>query len=222
MTQPFLPPEPAPSGPPGPTEPFAPVSADAFYASPAPVARRSGGTLRAQNLALTAATLIAGRGVSFAAGRATAPAGDTYGLGQLEQGGLGAPNGGAGGALNGNGEPVPSGGLPPKASLDLNVNGGQSVRGDRNAFGPEGLGSPTVQGTVTAITDQSVTVQLAGGATITVGVDGSTTYHQQTSGSRSDLAAGRTVILRINGRFGPDELQRGGTLGTATDVTVLP
>ncbi len=47
-------------------------------------------------------------------------------------------------------------------------------------------------------------------------------YHQQTSGSQSDVAAGKTVILKVNGRFGPDEQQGGGTLGTAADVTVLP
>ena len=72
------------------------------------------------------------------------------------------------------------------------------------------------------VIDDSAWVQLASGATITVGLGSSTTYHQQTPGSQSDLAAGKTVILRVNGRFGQGQLQSGGTLGTATDVTVVP
>ena len=52
--------------------------------------------------------------------------------------------------------------------------------------------------------------------------DGSTAYHQQSSGSRSDVAAGKTVIRRANRRPRPGELKGGGTLGTATDVTVVP
>lgn len=47
-------------------------------------------------------------------------------------------------------------------------------------------------------------------------------YHQQSSRSRADTTAGKTVIGQVNGRVGPDEAPRSGTLGTATDVTVLP
>ncbi len=73
-----------------------------------------------------------------------------------------------------------------------------------------------------SVTGNSVTVRLANGATVRVGLGPSTAYHQQTSGSQVDLAAGKTVILRVNGRFGSDDQQAGGTLGTATDVTVVP
>jgi hypothetical protein len=47
-------------------------------------------------------------------------------------------------------------------------------------------------------------------------------YHQQTSGGQADLVAGKTVILWVSGRFGSDELQGGGTLGIASDATVVP
>jgi hypothetical protein len=48
------------------------------------------------------------------------------------------------------------------------------------------------------------------------------TYHQQTRGRHASVAARTTVVLRVNGRFRPDALRGGSTLGTATDVTILP
>ncbi len=73
-----------------------------------------------------------------------------------------------------------------------------------------------------AVTGGSFAVQLVHGAAVTVGARPSTAYHQQTSGSRSDVAAGKTVVLQAYGRFRPDEPQGGGTLGAATHVAVLP
>jgi hypothetical protein len=84
----------------------------------------------------------------------------------------------------------------------------------------------------------------ANGATITVGLDSSTTYHQQASGSSSDVQSGKTVIVQVTGGFRPGAdgnpgagnggTGNGGTgngapgnggpitLGTAGDVTVVP
>ena len=66
-----------------------------------------------------------------------------------------------------------------------------------------------------------MTIRLANSATITVGFTANTTYHQQTAGSPSEVAVGKIVILRVIGRLGGDDLETGGTLGTATDVTVV-
>lgn len=220
MTQPPFPPNPGPPGTPGPTEPFTPVTPEPFYTPPAPPARRAGGGSRGLNLALAAAVLIAACGVSFAAGRVTAPTALASSTGQsgLARGG----QNGLAGAPNGSSGPLASGGALPNASFNPNANGNAFGRGDDNGLGRGAFGSPTVQGTVTDVSSTSITVQLSSGATVTVGLNGSTTYHLQSTGSQSDVAAGKTVILQVNGRFGPDALQGGGTLGTATDVTVLP
>jgi len=53
--------------------------------------------------------------------------------------------------------------------------------------------------------------------------DGSTTtYHHQSSGSRSDVAGGKDVIRRADRRLRPGELEGDRLLAPATDVTVLP
>jgi hypothetical protein len=224
MTQPPTPPS---SGFPGPTEPFTPVSPEPFYTPPAPPARKSGGA-RGLNLALAGALLIAGCGVSFALGRATAPAAAASvggpGQGQTGQGlpggqnpPAGDPNGGTG---TGNG-PIPSGG--PNPSFDLNGNGngeGGEGRGPGDGgFGRGGFGSPSIQGTVQATDGKSITLKLANGQTITISLDANTTYSQQTAGSASDVAVGKTVIVSINGRLDFDG-QEGGS--TASKVTVVP
>jgi hypothetical protein len=58
---------------------------------------------------------------------------------------------------------------------------------------------------------------------LTVRLDGTTTYHQATDAQASDVTVGTTVEISVAGRFRPragsdDEL----TLGTATDVTIVP
>ena len=94
-------------------------------------------------------------------------------------------------------------------------NGGEGV-------GRASFGGPAIKGTVESVSGNPATVGLADGATVSVGPGPSTAYHQQTSGSQVDLAAGKTVILRVSRRVGSDDRQGGGTLGTATDVTVVP
>ncbi|MHB8959817.1 MAG: hypothetical protein ACYDAN_09345 [Candidatus Limnocylindrales bacterium] len=216
-SQPFppIPPTPPLRGPDD-TTPYTPISAEPVYAQPPVPVRRSGGA-GGLSIALAVAVLIAGCGVSFAAGRATAPATAT----------VGATDANAGASASGT-APGGAAGTAPGASLP---NTGGQAGGTGGAFGGENggegfgrasFGGPSIQGTVESVTGNAVTVRLANGATVRVGLGPSTAYHQQTSGSQADLAAGKTVILRVNGRFGSDDQQGGGTLGTATDVTVVP
>ncbi len=87
-----------------------------------------------------------------------------------------------------------------------------------------------------------MTIKTATGNTITVGLDSSTTYHQQADASASDVTAGKTVILQVggagfrpggngngngNGNSGNGNSGNGNgngsiSLGTASDVTVVP
>jgi hypothetical protein len=213
--------EPAPTFQPG----FAPVEPEAAPAAadpaprPAGTNRGSSGSSRILNIALGAAVLVAVAGVSFAVGRVTAPASATTGSGTVfvpGQGGVIVPGG--------------NGGNLPDASFDPNGNGafpgggqGRGVAGDRG-FGGFG-GGLTIGGTVDAISADSITVKLESGQTITVGLDESTTYHQQADAAASDVTTGTTVQLQLAGRLRPGANDTSGNapaLGTAGSVTIVP
>lgn len=198
---------------PGPFQPAPPELAPVIV-RPQPV-KRSAGSSRALNLALGVAVLIAAAGVAFGVGRATAP--------------VSASTVGRFGA-----------GLGPNASFDANGDGGFRGNGyfpgGRAGLGFGGFGAGlTIQGTVESVAADSMTIKTANGTTITVGLGSSTTYHQQAAGSASDVQSGKTVILQVTGGFrangtggasgnaGNGSAGSGSvTLGTASDVTVVP
>jgi hypothetical protein len=77
-----------------------------------------------------------------------------------------------------------------------------------------------------AASDRAATRRVGGGpkASVTVGLDGSTTYHQQAPASSSDVTVGDKVQVQLTGdgvRAGQDA---GGNpeLGIAGDVTIVP
>lgn len=187
---PNLAPEPA-SAVPGPT-PTEPVQT-------APV-RPGRGPSRAAtwvNIALGVALVAAVGGVAFAAGRMTAPAT------AAAAGGLGRN---ATGFRQGNGY-FPAGGA-----------GGEGGLGGRGFFGADG--GVTIQGTVESSSADTLTIKTASGQTIQVALNGTTTYHAETSASSSDVKTGGTVIVRVGLRQ-PDA--SGTTTGpTASDVTIVP
>lgn len=206
-------PEPMPVG--------APVVATGSAIAPTPVvakpARKSGG-ISILNVALGVAVLVATAGVAFAVGRTTAPAAaPTQLAGITPGGGRFFTNGGPGASFDPNG----GFGAGPGAN---NGNG----NGGRFGFG----GGPTIQGTVDSVTEDSVTIKTADGNTITIGLDSTTTYHQQADATASDVEAGKTVILKLSGGFRPGNGNGNGnangsgngsvSLGTASDVTVVP
>ncbi len=191
---------------PAPFRPLGPEPAPVLV--PPVTGRRSSGSSRLINVALGVAVLVAAAGVSFALGRATAPpaAASTgrFGLGS--------------GA-------VPNGSFAP--------GGNGTFRGGNGGFlGRGGAGAGlTIQGTVASVTGDSMTITTTGGQTITIGLDSSTTYHQQAPGSSSDVQTGKTVIIDVTGGFRGGAAEgnggangNGGTssLGTAADVTVVP
>ena len=85
-------------------------------------------------------------------------------------------------------------------------------------------GAATVTGTVVSVSTDSITVKLASGETVTVATGSATTYHNQTAGSSTDLAAGQTVQVQTSGGTvaGPNASASPGTgtTRTATDVTI--
>ena len=101
---------------------------------------------------------------------------------------------------NGNG---PSGSFAPGAGgFGAGGNGGRG-------FGFAGAGGPRRSpGTVDSITADSVTIKTATGNTITVGLDSSTTYHQQADASASDVTARQDRDPAASGRRVPARRQR--------------
>ncbi|HEX2755817.1 MAG TPA: hypothetical protein VHM48_10155, partial [Candidatus Limnocylindrales bacterium] len=176
----------------------------------APVrAKGNGGML--VNLLLGVALVIAVGGVAFAVGRATAPASTATG-----RTGLGANGGG-----------LFQGGPDASGAPGGTFNGGFGVGG----------GGVSIEGTVTAVSADSITLQLASGQTITIPTDAQTTYHQRTATTAAAVTSGSTIIVQLQGGRGAfgngngNGGQGGGaqasgapgrTLGPASTVTVIP
>jgi hypothetical protein len=152
------------------------------------------------NIALGLAIAVAIGGVSFAAGRFTAPT-------------VAGPAG-----FGGNGQ-----GAFPRGSFDPNgANGGGGFGG--GGFGGRGGagfggGGVSLEGTVESVSPTTLTLKLTSGQTIQVTLDGATTYHSQASASADAVASGGTVIVRVDlgGQGG------GAAAGaSARDVTIVP
>jgi hypothetical protein len=141
----------------------------------APTVRsRSSGSGMLVNVLLGIAVVVAVGGVAFAVGRATAPTTvAAANNGRFGNGGFGGPN--ASGA--------PGGGF----------------------VGPGGFagnGGVSIEGTVTAISADSITLQLASGQTVTIPINAQTTYHQRSSATAAAVTNGSTVIVQVGGGRG--------------------
>ena len=194
---------------PGMVAPIAPVTP---VAAPAPPPRKSGAWL---NLLLGVAALIAVGGIAFAIGRTTAPTSAAS----------------INGFPNGGNFALPNGSFDPNASFDPNNAPGFDGNGPGGFFGG---GGATLDGKVTAISGDSMTITLDSGNTVTVKTNGDTTYHASSPATAADVTVGADVAVRVSGggRFtfgGPNA--SGGTNGnggpngatqdlTASDVTV--
>jgi hypothetical protein len=203
-------------------------------ATPASTGPRRDGS-RVLSVFLGAAVLVGVVGLAFAAGRASSPATDTANVSsgqdlsrnrgtEEDRGGLGPmQNGGLGG------------GNLPDASFDLDGKGSGNGRGgDADGDGEHGMppggglgredfGGGTFTGIVESVDADSVTIRTESGLAVTVGIDGTTTYHQATDAQASDVAVGTTVEVTVAGRARPQGGSNGEVnLGTASDVTIVP
>jgi hypothetical protein len=164
-------------------------------AMPVEVAKRSGGG-RWVNVLLGAAAVLAIGGVAFAVGRSTAPANAAV---VVPDGGI-VIDGGAGSFDPGAGPQVRPGGP-----------------------GLLGAGGPTLQGTVTALDDHSITIRLANGDELSVSLDDETTYHEATETDATAVAVGDEVLVQADGgriSIGQGDPGQGDPDLTAADVTV--
>jgi hypothetical protein len=139
--------------------------------APAAVVRARRSSNRLLDVALAASAVLAIGAVAFGVGRATAPAAAAA-----------LPNGAV--AFPGGSVVTPNGSFDPGA-------------GPRGGLGF--AGGPTIDGTVTAVDGNKLTVKLANGQEMTFTLDSSTTYHQATTGSADDVAVGDDVSVRVSG-----------------------
>jgi hypothetical protein len=155
---------------------------------------------------LLIAGMVAIGGVAFAAGRVTAPAAAAV-----------APSGRLGAGGFGNGFTRPS--LAPGETFNAGVFGGGLGRGGAGAL------SGGVTGTVQSINGSTLTLLLSTGATVTIDLSGSTTYHNETAGSSSDVKVGTKVQVQIDtaaaASASPNPSGSGGRTLTASDILVV-
>ena len=137
----------------------------------APVVRTHKRSSRILDFALLGAALLAVGGVAFGVGRSTAPT-------------VAAANGA--GTFRG------ANGFRPDGSFDPNAAPG---RGGAFALG----GGLSIDGTVTAVSADSMTIKLASGQEVTFALDSSTAYHQATAASASDVTVGADVSVKVKG-----------------------
>ena len=139
-------------------------------APPNPIATPPRRTSRVLDLALALAAVLAIGGVAFAAGRLTAPAG-------------------AG--------PAFARGLTPDGTV-VTPDGSFDPNGPK----PGGLalnGGLAIDGEVTAIDVDSITLKLADGQEMTFKLDDTTTYHEAADASSTDVAVGDDVSVQVTG-----------------------
>lgn len=120
---------------------------------------------------------------------------------------------------------APAGAFPGVGSID----GGPIVRADGSfapgAGGPRGLvsdGGLAIDGTVTSIDADSITLTLDNGDEMTFALDGDTTYHEATSATPADVAVGDDVSVKVDGG-GRIQSNTGGSTTpdlNARDITV--
>jgi hypothetical protein len=142
--------------------------------------------------------LAATAGIAFAAGRATAP--ET-----------------AANTVNDT-----NGDLPAQFNVDASIRPDQLGLPNNQPGDGQGLGA-SIRGEVTAISADSITIELASGETVTVATASTTTYHARQVVTSADVSTGDTVVVNLV-RLGPNAGNRAG-LGqqgrTAADITVV-
>ena len=189
-------PEPEATSPPPAASDMPPLPAQPVAEPGAMPGPKTRGATNWINIALGLALAVAIGGVAFAAGRMTAPA-------TASANGRVFTGNGPGGQQFGS----------PNAGEDGKGGQGPRVFGDG--------GGASIQGTVTAVTANSITIKTASGQEVTIALDSATTYHQQSSATASDVTTGGTVIVRLG--FNRNGAGNGSATGpSATDVTVVP
>jgi hypothetical protein len=178
------------------TAPAAPAVSMPAPTAPVVARRRN----RWLDVALAFAAVVAIGGIAFAVGRFTAPTTAFGGNGQ----GRNFGNGG--------------GGFGPGASLAPGQTPGPGFRG--------GFGETfALQGTVTEVTADHITIKTESGQTVQVPLDSNTAYHREAGATATDVQPNTKVLVQLqtgnggNGGTGGGGI-RTGQLPPASNVTI--
>jgi hypothetical protein len=162
------------------------------------------GSSRGTSILFAVAGLIAVGGLAFAVGRLTAPPA------AAANGRFGA---GAGGF---------------RAGFGVNAS---TAPGQGGRFGGAFGGEVALRGTVQSINAETLTLQTASGATVTIELSGSTTYHRQAAATASDVTPGSQVLVQVAfnraalgagpAASGAPQASSAGRTFSASDVTLL-
>ena len=95
--------------------------------------------------------------------------------------------------------------------------GGSFASGRRRAPAGSPLdGGLAIDGTVTSVDADSITLTLDNGEEMTFALDGDTTYHEATDATSADVAVGDDVSVKVDGG---GRIQSGNGGSTTTDLT---
>lgn len=115
---------------------------------------------------------------------------------------------------------------------DGNPRGGFQIDGPDGSPGPGGLVEraigPTLNGEVTVISEDSITIELEDGTLMTIPIDDSTSFRTASAASAADVTLGSEVSVQAGrpnvqpgASFDPGAGSGGLTFGPASEVTVL-
>ena len=136
-----------------------------------PVAIPTRRSSRVLDIALALAAVLAIGGVAFAAGRITAPA---------------------------SAGPAFARGLTPGGGTIVSPDGSFDPNGPKQG-GVGQNGGLAIDGEVTAVDADSITLKLADGQEMTFKLEATTTYHEAADASASDVAVGDDVSVKVTG-----------------------
>jgi hypothetical protein len=169
--------------------------------------RRTGRSPWRDRLVAGLLCLVVGGAGGFALGRATAPSGPATLAEALQQAQAGTlPQGDFQGQGPGGGQGFPGGQAP----------GGQN-QGGQNQGGQGPGGGPSVQGDITSVDGDVLTVTTQAGE-LKIQLSGSTEIRRAVAGKASDLAVGDTISVRLD----PAASNSGSGTVTASSVTEEP
>ena len=109
----------------------------------------------------------------------------------------------------------PNGGFQPPDRFELPAGGGFPGGGPGGGLG--GGAGPSVEGTITEVDGDTITLELEAGETVTVTVGDETTVSREEPADRDDLAAGTTVRVQVDAQG----LVDGGEDLEAGSVTII-
>jgi hypothetical protein len=111
----------------------------------------------------------------------------------------------------------------PQRTFGLGANGTGAAPGSSPGTGFRGGfgGTLALEGTITAISADQLTLKLDSGQTVTVPLNATTAYHRQTAAGASDVQSGSKVLVQLQSSASGGGGFRTGQLAPAANITLI-